>query len=268
MEAIYNKLTEISNDLKTKASSEEIQTIQVLLNQKEERISALEQKVEKLTDEVVARDEALSKLEKRVDQLLALSTSNSAHLDRIYHLHGRKIDEQEQRSRKVNLRINGVVNDKNETPASLLAMIKSECAKLDLGLVDADFDHCHRNGKIHLNNGVNNQTILVKMGSFNARDKVYQKRKRFPFKVGHDLTVERQNLLSAASDLIKSDKSVQETVEFVLADRNCKIKLKSKDGRYHHFNSLDEFTSVVMKIQNNKESERFRKEEKHDELFY
>ena len=147
-------------------------------------------------------------------------------------------------------------------------MIKSECAKLDLGLSDADFDHCHRNGKIQNKDGVDNQTILIKMGSFNARDKMYQNRKRFPFKVGHDLTVERQNLLSAASDPIKFDASVKETVDFVLADRNCKIKLKATNGRYHHFNSLDEFTSVVMKIQNNKESERFQNEEKHDELFY
>ena len=271
-QVILNKLDEIQQALATKASSQEIQDVLTKLHEKEAQIEALESNVAKLTADIESRDKLLTALNQRIDRLELETSSNEtkrASLEHLSYLHGRKIDDQEQVSRKVNLRINGIAIQENETPASLLREIKEECKKVDVDVGDGDFDHCHRNGKVYKDaEGNTKQTVLLKMRSWAARDRLYQNRKKFKFKIGHDLTFRRQQLFTKANELIKSDPSFQKMVDYALADKNCKLKLKSKIGKYYHFNSESELYSIVHKLDDANLSREFINDEKRNELFY
>ena len=64
----------------------------------------------------------------------------------------------------------------------------------------------------------------------------------------------------------KSD--VEDVIDYVLADKNCKLKIKAINGSYHHFNSIEEFHTVVTKLQMMRMPSAFHDAEKNDDLFY
>ena len=98
-----------------------------------------------LNADIKSRDETVSKMEERIDRLEHEIRSNEtkrATLEHLSYLNERKIDDQEQVSRKINLRINGIPIKEDETTTSLLGTIKAECERAGV-IVDAnDFDHC------------------------------------------------------------------------------------------------------------------------------
>ena len=57
-------------------------------------------------------------------------------------------------------------------------------------------------------------------------------------------------------------------VEYALADKNCKLRVKAKSRRYYHFNSQEELATIAIRLQNENVYKDFRKDEKEDELFY
>ena len=272
VQTVLNKLEEIQRDLQTKASSEEIRDVLAKLNQHEQKIVSLETKVEKLNADIKSRDETVSKMEERVDRLEHEIRSNEtkrATLEHLSYLNERKIDDQEQVSRKINLRINGIPIKEDETTTSLLGTIKAECERAGV-IVDAnDFDHCHRNGRVMKEgNGTSSQSILLKMKSWAARDRLYQNRKKFSFKIGHDLTARRRGLLTKAYDLLKSDSQFKKVVAYPLADKNCKLKLKATNGKYFHFNSEAELFSTYQKLLDDINLPPSFSQDEKDETFY
>ena len=266
---LLSKLEEIQNDLRTKASSDELREVLTDLREKGERISTLETKVDELTKSVESRDATVLELQKRLSILEDRSVDNArrnSELEHISHLRGRKVDDQEQVSRKVNLRIKGIPIKEDETTTSLLDIVKAECERVGVGVVSGDFDHCHRNGKV-LKDG--NQSILLKMRSWAARNQIYQNRKEFNFKTSHDLTARRQQLFTKANELLESDETFKKVVEYPLADKNCKLKLKAKNGRYFHFNSEHELLSLVQKLLDERNlPSNVVEDEKNSELYY
>ncbi len=261
-----NKIVEILNDIRadllTKSTSVELQNLVTILEEKELRIASLEKTVIKLTDR-------LTELETKsghFNSVVADITSKNSILESSNRLLDRKCDDQEQVSRKVNIRFVGIDLKENETPDSLLAVIKAECNRLDLGLSDGDFDHCHRNGKVDSTGEKPKQTVLLKMRSWHGRNVIYENRKRMKnIKVFHDLTTRRRKLLAEANEMISN--GADNVVAFTLADKNCKLKLKSTNGRYFHFNSIEEFSCIVIKLQNEIVGAHFAQDER-DELFY
>ncbi len=221
------------------------------LAEKGERIVAIETSLASMTEENQTRDDKIETLEKKIDELAIINRENEKKINTYNHISlllERKADDQEQISRKVNLRINGIELSVGETPDSLLGLIKTECTKLNLNLSDADFDHCHRNGKIVTDGDVRTQTVLLKMRSWRGRNIIYEKRGEFPFKVRHDLTFRRMNVLKDANEFASSPDS-KNFLEYALADKNCKLKVKSSNGRYYHVNSIEEVRALAMKLQ-------------------
>ena len=218
-------------------------------------MAAAEKSIQLLEVAVKERDVNIEKLETRVDRLEQLyeeSVRQSALVKSTSLLLERKIDDGEQISRKCNLRFVGIKLEKEETPASILNAIKTECKRLDLGIDDSDFDHCHHNGKITTGeDNESRQTVLLKMRAWNARDKIFQNRHRFQWKIYHDLTKRRKELLDYINDEISNleNRTVSNVVEYALADKNCKLKVKAKSGRYYHFNSQEEFATIVIRLQ-------------------
>ncbi len=253
-------LNEIREDLKTKSTSAELQELVTKLEEKEVRIAALESSLATVDERSKLHDERLNDLEKRID---GVDERRIAILENTVSLLERKCDDHEQVSRKVNLRVVGIEIRDGESPDTLLDIIKVECTKLGLPIDDADFDHCHRNGKIITTAGGRKQTVLLKMRSWRGRNVIYGNRHKFPFKIYNDLTLRRRALLGDANEMIASP-DVKRVVEYAMADKNCKLKLKSTSGRYLHFNSIAEFTSAVHGLQN----ERDGLQDERDELYH
>ena len=262
-------LSEIKDELKTKSTSIELQDLVAKLEEKERRLASLELTVSALNEDLKVRDDKISELEKRVSRLDVLTNANScknAVLENCNKLLERKCDDHEQISRKVNLRLIGIDLKANETPDSLLDDIKAECNRLELGLSDADFDHCHRNGKIDSSSDKQKQAVLLKMRSWRGRNTIYENRKKFTgIKVYHDLTYRRKTLLFETGEMINIH-GVSKVADYVMADKNCKLKLKASNGRYFQFNSIEEFTGIVHKLQNDLLGPEFNSAER-SELF-
>ncbi len=268
IETVMGMLLEIKTDLATKSTSTELQDLVAKINEKEERIVALETSVESMNVQMSKRDEKIDVLEKRIDDLViqhrATERANNI-LQITSSLLERKCDDHEQISRKVNLRLIGIELKDDETPDTLLTVIKRECEYHNLNLCDADFDHCHRNGKVDRSTDVPKQTILLKMRSWRARDIVFQNRRKFAFKIYHDLTFRRKNLLNDANNFIST--VPEGFVDYALADKNCKLKVKATNGRFYHFNSIEEVYAIFNKLQTEIQMGPLFAQDEKDEVF-
>ena len=269
---ISNKLDEIKLELSTKATSDEVKNLLSKIEEKENRILSLEESIAEQKTELTRCDSEITILRIRMEMFenkFILLERDIVHNRVIRDLNSRLINDQEQISRKVNLRIEGVEITTGESPSSLMAYLKSECEKLDLRMQDFDFDHCHRNGSPFHKNGKKYQTILLKLCSWRARDIIYQNRKRLPFKVDHDLTKDRHKKLVFARDSIENDETTGKVVSFVFADKNCKLKFKTRDDKFHGFSTTEEFLTLVQKLSLKMcMSDTFREDEANNDLFY
>ena len=192
-------------------------------------------------------------------------------------LHDRKIDDLEQVSRKVNLRISGIEVTPNDSPELIIQKISGEVIN-HTNLNIADFDRCHRVGRKFNKNGVTYQDVLIKLCSWRARDIVYRNRKSFSFFVKPDLTSRRQEILKAARDELEESTGEQEgdddgaiarVVDYIFVDENCKLKVKSMTGKYFMFNSMEEFFCIVTRLDfEDIVTKEHKNDEAKDELYH
>ena len=171
-------------------------------------------------------------------------------------LNERKLDDNEQVSKKINLRLVGMEIEKDETPATLMTKIQQEVTSKGLDIPSQCYDRCHREGERYKLNGKTVQTVLLKMCWWRERDLIYRNRKNFSFKVYPHITYRRKQILEYAnSQLVDNDDSDGDPsfklVDFVFIDRNCKLCLRTKKGRFHHFSSNFEFVQLVMWLAKN-----------------
>ena len=185
-------------------------------------------------------------LEKSVTVLESTALFN-AH---IASMHERKMDDMEQYSRKTNLRVEGIPVVAGDSPLEIMEMIKDECGELDLEVCGDNFDRCHRIGPRYTINGVTHQSVILKLALWRTRDTLYRNRKKFSFKLFPDLTSRRSELLRFCREEIASNiGKVPLPIDYVFADLNCRLKVKSFDGRFLSFNSRSEFYSTILKIE-------------------
>lgn len=122
-------------------------------------------------------------------------------------------DSLEQYSRRNSLRISGVSEEINEDTDSVIMKIAEE---LDVPLAPSDIDRSHRVGKIDEQQGRNgkrrHRDILVKFATYNARRRLFIKRKDLRdmehmkhLYVNEDLTKLRSKLLYDARCLFRVD---------------------------------------------------------------
>ena len=76
-------------------------------------------------------------------------------------LHDRKIDDQEQVSRKNNLRVKRLVVERGDSPEKLKDYVKGEIQKLNIEILDGEVDRVHRVGKIYY---PQNKRVLLLFG--------------------------------------------------------------------------------------------------------
>ena len=175
-------------------------------------------------------------------------------------LNERKNDDNEQFSKKINLRIEGLPVEDNESPTTLMSKIQENISELELDIPQNHYDKCHRDGPRKFYGGKTHQSILLKMCYWKDRDAIYVNRKRLNFKVYPHLTARRSDILDFAVSHAKScDASFTRNIDFVFVDRNCKLKVRTKTGKFYGFNSKNEFLTLVSWIAKNEAFKDFDK---------
>ena len=174
-----------------------------------------------------------------------------AYSEFLTNLHERKLDDYEQFSRKVNLKITGIVVEPNDSPEKIMNKIKDEATALNLEIEDYEYDRCHRVGRKYQKNGKTFQNVLLKCCFWRTRDIIYQNRKKISFKISADLTQRRTAVLDFAKDELDKDMKngeINSTVKFVFSDKNCNLKICSQDNKFFTFNSEQEFCNIVTRL--------------------
>ena len=131
-----------------------------------ERIDNLQTNVAKIqaviNEHVINKDIKIRNLEIKVRKL-----EKFAHFN--YHIiamQGRKLDDQEQVSRKINLKLTGIEVCRNESSEKIMTKIKDEAFALDL---EIGFDRCHRIGRKYKIGDKFFQPVILKLCSWSSR---------------------------------------------------------------------------------------------------
>ena len=242
--------------------------------------------IHKLYEEKFSRQQReIVNLQFRVQQL----ESKLSYQEHVTALHDRRLDDLEQVSRKVNSRLKGIEVLQGDSPEKLKATIKAEIDRLGIEIPVEEIDRCHRVGRSFFSGASSKvQDVLVKFRTWHSRDLMYQRRKEFTFKAYADLTSGRSNLLKRIRDFLNevdgepTSRAAERVVDFVFADKNCKIKFKSHAGRYYTVNSELESLSLVSRLDdslthvdafkadedNRSKYDRYTEEETPNEIFW
>ena len=213
------------------------------LESQDEKIKLLEDNVNLLNASVTAKEGKIRDLQKNVDWLSSAKlVSDSLHV-----LMLRKIDQNEQYSRKQNLIVDGMRITKYDSDDNIRNMLLDEIKRLNIDLQDFEVVRAHRTGRSYTDRGGKKHTpIIVRFSTWRARDLVWQMRKKSNFFYTADLTDDRAHILKVVQGKINDPGSIANNlVNFVCADRNCNLTLASKDRRYKFFNSVEEFDRLL-----------------------
>ena len=193
-------------------------------------ISELESRFKEQDDKITEPTERVAALELEVTKVRAFE---------------RRIDDAEQHSRRLCLRIDNVLVDDKETSEQCLNKIMHVIDNMDVAINRDMIDRVHRIGKKFArektedsdNSEVTDnedrevpgmsstryQQIIVRFTSWRARTLIHRKRKsaRNKIKIKLDLTKRRLNLMKFA----RRESKAHVKVDFVFADVNCNIYL-------------------------------------------
>ncbi len=175
----------------------------------------------------------IKNLERRVDELEGVLTV-------IERLEAR-VDDGEQYSRRLCLRINGVPLPNGNDKEDCIEKVQELIEETGVNVSKDSIDRAHRIGRV---NNEGKQQIIVRFKSFRERTMVYKARKKCKKAAMFlDLTKRRLGLLFWAKETIKS----MPNIEFAFADINCNVGLKLKSGKFVFFNSEQEFYESIEK---------------------
>ena len=199
-------------------------------------------KVKEIIDEnLQERDEKIKSLEDRVEILeskMAVLDSLERRIALLDNLE-RKIDDGEQYSRRLCLRINDIDLPQQGESENCMEKVKEVLDELDCGVGIGSVDRAHRIGPKRARNsdGKVRHQMIVRFSSFTDRTKVYRSRKKVKrVRIRLDLTRSRLSTLLEAEDWAESC----DGIDFVFADINCNLSAKLKNGKFIFFVSVDD----------------------------
>ena len=216
----------IREDLRSKATTAKIDELLLKINEKDELITTLQNRIENLDSRLKVVENTNTLLERRCDDL-------------------------ESYTRRQNLRIVGIPepDDASETSEDCLTKVKEEISKLDGVHVNLDvaIDRAHRVGpkKDRQGNPIQ-RPMIVRFTSWRSRTHVYIKRNKERREVRFyvDLTKRRVDLKKKAIEKTQNNHKVS----FVYADVNNNVCLMLSDDRKKIFNSEDELDRILASI--------------------
>ena len=209
-----------------------------------EHIQNLEQKIlTKITEQATE----IKDLKDRSGQL----EGRVAVLENLIKCQEVKIDDNEQYSRRLCLRVNGIPCKSRESNKDLEQILNKEFVKMAIDLPHDVIDRVHRTGKkVEIEDvgddgvvtGVSVlQQVIVRFRSWSHRTLIYKSRKRSKLKFKVDLTKRRNDLLKKARDLTENIAAIQ----YVFSDVNCRLNVRFQDDSVKGFNSEIELAQLI-----------------------
>ena len=182
-------------------------------------------------------------IEKRVSSLVSNLENRVRALEAYTNLLHRKIDDQDQYTRRLNLVFRGLAIKRDETPSTIKNHIAAELRRIGLKDAASSIDRAHRYGA----RKGREQSVIVRFLSWDARNTVFNARIKSNLYVEADLTHRRQDLLYNARELANS--SEFSLIKKVIVDRNCVLQAIAVNGKFHSFSSLEEFRLIKNAIE-------------------
>ena len=150
-------------------------------------------------------------------------------------------DNQEQYSRRLCLRIDGMELPQQETGEECAEKVRRIFDELEVLVPDAVLDRAHRIGPVKQINGKTFQQVIVRFTTWRHRTYVYRARKKASsVKIRLDHTKVRLNVLQMAREVLKS---YPEEI-FVFADVNCTTRINI-DGEISPFTSKEDLLTLL-----------------------
>ena len=230
-----------------------LETIEVreLVNEellaRDKKIADLE---EKLMKQDVLLEEHAKSLKEHARSLNLLESANVVQKMCNKYLI-RSIDDQNQYQRRQNLIIDGLHIPKNANDDIIRDIVIRHFENIKVDIFNEDIVRAHRTGRPYRDkNGKMHSPILCRFISWWPRNIAWENRKLAKgVYLKADLMERRTALLENIQKSMKNDKRIGDVVEYIFADRNCRITAKSGDGRYFPVNTMEEFNLLVNYIE-------------------
>ena len=204
----------------------------------EPAIQRMQRELILLRETITTQNEKITPLERRLghfDSNIVVLESQLALANDLTDVLWKKLDDQEQYSRRPCLVIEGVRSRENETEASLTNSV-IDIIKSDLqlpGVTINDVDKCHRIG---LTDNDGKQNIIIKFTKHSTATKIFRERRKLSklmslkkhVKFCTSVTRHGQNLLTFARNLCA--KAAEINLIFSDINGNLKIRLKEPIG--------------------------------------
>ena len=224
--------SEISNKQALETRIENLESLETRI----ENLESLETRIENL--EAKTQIKNLESLESRIENLEA----DNKYAGIRHDLLARLVDDQGQYSRKINLIVDGLRINQGDNDNHIRKVLMKHIENLDLDIDQYDIDRAHRTGRTYQDKNGNQHTpVIVRFTSWRARNCLYEARKKSSLFIKADLTTRRQNLFETALQIFEEDSSLARLIAYVFVDRNCQLSVKTTDGRFLRFNSIEEY---------------------------
>ena len=215
------------------------------------KITELEAKIADQQLQIDNQKDKLAEQDKRITNLESISEMRKATIETLKL----KSDDNESYSRRESVRIHGIAVSENESNSDILKIVEKCTTSLGLTYNASEIARAHRIGKPTLSKDgkTNLQSIIVKYKHFDAKKRLFNARPRGKreqrsadkqFSVSVDLTQRKYKLLEE----VRTKATQLPSVDFVFADVNCSLGMKSKNG-LQFFKTIEEFNELVTNIQ-------------------
>ena len=218
-------------------------------------VASLREEVNQQKLLIKEQNDIIEKLKKEIQNMkgqLVTVQSDVLFSQHVNNLLSRKIDDNEQYSRRNCIIIDGLDTEHNDSEETIKKKVK-DMLKEDLDVHNSiieDIDRAHQitsfvDGK---------QSVIVKFNTFTSKKNVLKNRGQLPRSkfIKSSLTKRRSKLLSYTKRTISTCKYIKHAY----ADMNCQLKvvIEGVNGKIHHvsFNSYDELAIILAK-QNQRE---------------
>jgi len=140
-------------------------------------------------------------------------------------------DDLENYGRRMNVRIEGIVYDREETQDQLFDKVKACLADVDIPIAKADIVRFHRSGNPVRKDGRCTAQTIVKFARWEHRSKAHYANKKArlggkSFRIHNDLTKRRFVLLSKAREQLAAKFPSTENPAFAYTDVNSNLKIR------------------------------------------
>ena len=177
----------------------------------------IDARIADLSSTVRNLEKLVGKLQQNISTLQFQQEKTAALLE----LLSRRIDDNDQYSRRLNIIISEIPIQQQETPPTIREAVLREIRRLKVPLQDFEISRAHRHGSKYIYGGVQQHQVSCRFISWHSRDMLYQTRKLSHFIMKADITSRREEIISYARNKIASDSEIKKMIQFAAVDKNC-----------------------------------------------